>query len=103
MSRHPTQLMGLSSEEREKLYIDDSEEVTVMRMLVEDLPQALTIEMLKEVVARDQDYQLLLNQIKEGHRPDSASTLQQYVHPPWAGLETGQDSHTPRRPRRGCR
>ena len=29
-SRHPTQLIGLTQEEREKLNIDDSEEVMVM-------------------------------------------------------------------------
>ena len=77
-SRHPTQLTGLSPEEREKLSIDDSEEVMVMRMLVEDMPQALTIDMLKDAVAKDQDYQLLLDKIRSGHKPDPSSTLQQY-------------------------
>ena len=77
-SRHPTQLTGLTSEEREKLNVDDSEEVLVMRMLVDDMPQALTLDMLKEAVARDQDYQLLLEKIRTGHKPDTSSPLQQY-------------------------
>ena len=77
-SRHPTQLSGLSSEEREKLHVDDSEEVMVIRMLVEDMPQALTIDMLKDAVARDQDYQLLIEKIRTGTKPDTSSSLQQY-------------------------
>ena len=63
---------------REKVGIDDGEDITVMRMLVEDLPQALTIDMLKEVVEKDQDYQLLVHKVRAGHKPDPSSTLQQY-------------------------
>jgi hypothetical protein len=49
----------------------------VMRMLVEDMPQALTIDMLKDAVAKDQDYQLLIEKIRTGPKPDPSSSLQQ--------------------------
>ena len=70
-SRHPTPLEGLSQTDREKLGVDDCDEVTVMRMFVEDMPMALTLDMLKEAVGRDPDYQDLIDKIRAGQKPDT--------------------------------
>ena len=39
---------------------------------------ALTLDMLKEAVGRDPDYQDLIDKIRAGQKPDTASTLHQY-------------------------
>ena len=77
-SRHPTDIAGLSTSDREKLGVDDSDEVTVMRVFVEDMPMALTVDMLKIAVEEDQDYQTLIDMVRAGHKPDTASPLHQY-------------------------
>ena len=77
-SRHPTRLDGLSQADREKLGVDDCDEVMVMRVYVEDMPVALTVDMLKEAVGRDQNYQHLISCVRAGQKPDTSSSLHQY-------------------------
>ena len=77
-SRHPTQLEGLSQADREKLGVDDCDEVMVMRVFVVDMPVALTLDMLKDAVGKDQNYQHLIDCVKAGHKPDTSSPLHQY-------------------------
>lgn len=77
-SRHPTKLDGLSQTDREKLGVDDCDEVMVMRVYVEDMPVALTVDMLKEAVERDQNYQNLISCVRTGQKPDTSSSLHQY-------------------------
>ena len=77
-SRHTTQLEGLSQADREKLGVDDCDEVMVMRVFVDDMPVALTLDMLKDAVGKDQNYQHLIDCVKAGHKPDTSSPLHQY-------------------------
>ena len=49
-----------------------------MKIMIEDLPLALTIERVKEAVAGDRDYQELVQAVKAGNKPGSA-ILQSYL------------------------
>ena len=71
--------------DREKMGMDDSDEIIVMRLLVEDMPMTLTVETLKEAAAKDQDYQELVERVKGGQTPSQDSQLYQY-HRVWAEL-----------------
>ena len=84
-SRHPTPISDLSTSDREKLGVDDSDEVTVMRLWVEDMPMALSVDTLKEAAAKDQDYQELVERVKTGQVPAQDSQLYQY-HKVWPEL-----------------
>ena len=48
-SRHASPIEDLTEEEKERLMVDVGEDVQVMRVIMADLPPALTIEVVKEV------------------------------------------------------
>ena len=49
--------------------VDVGEDVQVMRVIMADLPPALTMEVLKEVAVHDRVYQKLKVNMKEGKKP----------------------------------
>ena len=78
-SRFPTSLSGLSPADREKLEVDDNDSVQVMRILVADLPPALSIDRLKEAAIRDETYQSLVQVVTSGSRPPRDGKLLPYI------------------------
>ena len=69
LSRHPSPITGLSSEERAAQMIDDGEDVHVMRVVMADLPPALTLSMLRDAAAADPVYQRLIRALEAGKKP----------------------------------
>ena len=47
-SRHPHRIEHLTQEQREEAGVDDGEEVHIMRILVNDLPKVLMVDLMKE-------------------------------------------------------
>ena len=45
-SRHPRSIEGLTTKEKERLLLDEGDDIQVMRVIMEDLPPALTLEMV---------------------------------------------------------
>ena len=59
-SRHPRPIEGLTTKEKERLLLDEGDDIQVMRVIMEDLPPALTLEMVQEGARRDPVYQELI-------------------------------------------
>ena len=72
-SRHATPIEGLNEEEQERLIVDNGEDIQVMRVYINDLPPALSLEMLREVAAQDPVYQGLMEAVKKGRKPKDRS------------------------------
>ena len=51
-SRHAVPIEDLTEEEKERLMVDVGEDVQVMRVIMADLPPAMTMDMVKEVEER---------------------------------------------------
>ena len=68
-SRHASPIEDLTEEEKERLMVDVSEDIQVMRVIMADLPPALTMEVLREVAERNEIYQKLKAAMKEGKKP----------------------------------
>ena len=71
-SRHPAPISHLSEAERSADMIDDGDDILVMRVVMADLPPALTMKMLKEAAGNDPVYQRLINAILSGRKPADA-------------------------------
>ena len=77
-SRHGASIDDIKGLDRERMGIDDNEDIVVMRILLEDIPPALSIDMLKEAANRDPVYQDLLTSIKKGRKPHNNDQLNEY-------------------------
>ena len=75
-SRHPEPITHLSKHERENLQIDDGEDIQVMRVIMGDLPPALTTKMIREVASRDTTYQKLIKALRQGKKPADRELMQ---------------------------
>ena len=64
-SRHPHSIDHLTQEQREEAGVDDGTETHVMKILLSDLPDALSIDHIKEGVAMDPTYQKLVTAIRQ--------------------------------------
>ena len=69
-SRHPAPISKLSAAEREDHMVDDGNDIQVMRVIMADLPPALTTSMIREAAKTDRVYQRLMEAIKLGRKPD---------------------------------
>lgn len=67
-SRHPNSIDHLTGEERQKLGIDDGDEITIRRIFLRDLPDAVTPDMIKEVAEGDSVYKALREAVKSGKK-----------------------------------
>ena len=67
-SRHPNSIDHLTPEQREEAGVDDGTETHVRKILLSDLPEALSIDHIKEGVAMDPTYQKLVVAIRQGRR-----------------------------------
>ena len=67
-SWHAAPIEDLTEEERERLMVDMGEDMLVMRVIMEDLPPALFMELLKEVTEHKKVYQKLKAAVKEGKK-----------------------------------
>ena len=67
-SRHVVPIKDLT-EEKERLMVDVGEDVQVMRVIMADLPPALTMGVVKEVAEQDQNCQKLKEAMKAGKKP----------------------------------
>ena len=52
--RHAVPIEGLTKEENEWLMVDEGEDVHVMRVIMADLPPAMTMDMVKDVAEHEQ-------------------------------------------------
>ena len=78
-SRHPAPIDNLTQHEREADMIDDGDDITVMRVLLDDTPPALTLQKLRKGAQNDQVYQRLKKAIQRGTPPtDEEPELQRY-------------------------
>ena len=73
-SRHPAPISNLTQQQREADMIDDGEDVMVMRVILDDTPPALTIDMLQQGAARDPVYQRLKTAIQKGKKATTDTT-----------------------------
>ena len=69
-SRHPCPIDTLSESQRAEQLIDDGNDVQVMRVVMSDLPPALTTKMILEASKTDRVYQRLIKAIQKGQKPD---------------------------------
>ena len=75
-SRHPMLLKGLSQKERERLLIDEGEDIQVMRLFFNNLPPSLSLEMVQEVASGYQNYQILKKAVQAGKKPNDRDMVQ---------------------------
>ena len=68
-SRRAAPIQDLTEEEKESLMVDVGEDIQVMRVIMADLPPALSTEVLREVADRDEVYQKLKVAVREGKKP----------------------------------
>ena len=68
-SRHAAPIEDLTKEEKRRLMVDVGEDIQVMRVIMADLPPALSMEVLREVAERDEVYQKLKAAVKAGKKP----------------------------------
>ena len=83
-SRHPHSIEHLTQDQREEAGVDDGEEVHIMRILVSDLPEALTLDHIKEAASLDPIYQKLVTAIRQGKK-EQDQELRPY-HNVWGEL-----------------
>jgi hypothetical protein len=87
-SRHALPIEDLTKE-KERLMVDMGEEIEVMRVLMADLPPALSRGVLKEVVEQDEVYKKLKEAQGPRHGP-----LHGGLGGARGGVQGGEDSHT---------
>ena len=68
-SRHPNPIDHLTEEERHKLGLDNNDEVTIRRIFIRDLPDAVTLDMIRQAASRDPVYSDLVAAVKSGRKP----------------------------------
>ena len=68
-SRHAAPIEDLTEEEKRRLMVDVGEDIQVMRVIMADLPPALSMEVLREVAERDEVYHKLKAAVKVGKKP----------------------------------
>ena len=87
-SRHPAPITHLNSKERATLLVDDGDEVQIMRVMMADLPPALTLKMIQQAALSDPVYQKLIQAVQQGKKPEDPS-LTPYTSV-WGELSTMQ-------------
>ena len=60
---------GLDEEEKERLMVNNGEDIQVRWVFIADLPPELPLEVLREVAAQDEVYQRLKVAVKQGRKP----------------------------------
>ena len=74
-SRHPASIEHLSPGERAAMYVDDGDDIQIMRMIFDDLPPALSEQKLVEVAQKDNTYQKLKTAVLSGRKSDDPSLV----------------------------
>ena len=69
-SRHPKPIKALRPQERENLMVDDGDDIQVMRVMLADLPPAVTMAKLEEAVRNDPVYLKLMEPVRGGQKQD---------------------------------
>ena len=69
-SRHPAPITHLNSKERATLLVDDGDDVQIMRVMMADLPPALTLKMIQQAALSDPVYQKLIQAVQQGKKPE---------------------------------
>ena len=68
-SRHPAPIERLSPREKERQLVDEAGDVQVMRVIMTDLPPALSVQVVQDVAKLDPVYQKLKAAIRAGKKP----------------------------------
>ena len=69
-SRHPAPIDHLSSKERAAMYVDDGEDIQIMRVIFDDLPPALNEKKIATAAEKDPTYQKLKSAIMKGKKSE---------------------------------
>ena len=67
-SRQPKEIRHLTERQTEEAGVDDRQEIHVLRVLFRDLPEAVTIDMVKEAASLDPKYQQMTRALQRGLR-----------------------------------
>ena len=68
-SRKPTNISNCSPYTRSKMDIDDRSDTLVMRVVMDDMPPALSLEEVKKAAREDSTYQQLIKAVQAGRKP----------------------------------
>ena len=81
-SRHPVPLANYSEDEIDNMIIDHGDEYCINKIITDDLPDAVTAEMIREATAKDPTCQKLIACIKKGHitEDDDLKPYRQVFH-----------------------
>ena len=74
-SRHPRPLQSYTDTQRERMVIDEGTEICINAVITSDLPDAVTLHMLKFSTARDHIMKKLTAAIEKGRLPSSDPEL----------------------------
>ena len=85
-SRHLQSISHLNRQERQEMAVDDGEDIYIMRVIMNDLPLALTTDMIQQAALTDPVYQKLISVAGTKDRWPWPQTLHVYMG--WAGCPT---------------
>ena len=63
-SRHPQNIRHLTQRQREEAGVDEGQKIHALRVLLKDLPEAVTVDMVKEAASLDPTYQWLMSALQ---------------------------------------
>ena len=69
-SRHPQSISHLNRQEREEMAVDDGEDIHIMRVIMNDLPPALTTDMIQQAALTDPVYHKLIQAVQQGKKTE---------------------------------
>ena len=69
-SHHPQSISHLNRQEREEMAVDDGEDIHIMRVIMNDLPPALTTDMMRQAALTDPVYHKLIQAVQRGKKTD---------------------------------
>ena len=67
-SRHPQSISHLNRQEREEMAVNDGEDIHIMRVIMNDLPPALTTDMIQQAALTDPVYHKLIQAVQRGKK-----------------------------------
>ena len=68
-SRHPQEIAHLSTDHLDRIGVDEGDDIQIMRVVMADLPSALTLEMLQQAATSDRLYVKLRTSVQKGQKP----------------------------------
>ena len=76
-SRHPIPLESYTEKQKESMVIDDDDELCISKLVTDDLPDAVTLQMVQVGTREDATLQRLIKALEKGYLPND-NTLREY-------------------------